>query len=112
MKATEITMQIVKSIGLYETCRLEATFTLDEKDDLTQSFVTARKQLEKAFETAYGIKTEKTENKEKRAIDVNSQEFERICKALYLGSTDLKELEKYYTFDSHAMFYLKEKKLI
>ena len=109
MKATEITMQIVKNLGNYETCRLEATYTLDDKDDLTQTFVTARKQLEKAFETAYGIKTEKTE---KRAIDVNSQEFERICKALYLGRTDLKELEKYYTFDSHAMFYLKEKKLI
>lgn len=109
MKATEITMQIVKSIGLYETCRLEATYTLDNSDDLETAFKSARRQLETAYKTAYGIKHEKTE---KREIDVNSQEFERICKALYLGSTDLKELEKYYTFDSHAMFYLKDKKLI
>lgn len=106
MKPTEITMQIVKSLGNYETCRLEATYTLDEGDDLETAFKSARQQLENAYKTAYGIKPEK------RAIDVNSQEFERICKALYLGSTDLKELEKYYTFDSHAMFYLKEKKLI
>ena len=109
MKATEITMQIFKNLGNYETCRLEATYTLDDKDDLETSFKTARRQLENAYKTAYGIKPEKTE---KREIDVNSQEFERICKALYDGRTDLKELEKYYTFDSHAMFYLKEKKLI
>jgi len=109
MKPTEITMQIVKNLGNYETCRLEATYTLDDSDDLETAFKSARRQLENAYKTAYGIKPEKTE---KRAIDVNSQEFERICKALYLGSTDLKELEKYYTFDSHAMFYLKEKKLI
>jgi len=109
MKPTEITMQIVKNLGNYEACRLEATFTLDEGDNLETAFKSARRQLENAYKTAYGIKTEKNEKLE---IDVNSHEFERICKALYLGSTDLKELEKYYTFDSHAMFYLKEKKLI
>ena len=109
MKPTEITMQIVKNLGNYETCRLEATFTLDEGDDLETAFKSARRQLETAYKTAYGIKTEKPEKLE---VGVNSQEFERICKALYIGRTDLKELEKYYTFDSHAMFYLKEKKLI
>ena len=53
MKPTEITMQIVKNLGNYETCRLEATFTLDDKDDLTQSFVMARKELEQAYDVAY-----------------------------------------------------------
>ena len=49
MKPTEITMQIVKNLGNYETCRLEATYTLDENGDLTQSFITARKDIETAI---------------------------------------------------------------
>ena len=61
MKATEITMQIVHNLGNYETCRLEATFTLDDGDNLETAFKSARRQLENAYKTAYGIKPEKTE---------------------------------------------------
>ena len=107
MTPKEITMQIVKSIGLYETCRLEATFTLDEKDDLTQSFVTARKQLEKAFETAYGIKKD-----DRKSLELNSKEFDRVCKALKDGKTDLKDLEKYFIVSNEAVNYFEEKQLI
>ena len=109
MKPTEITMQIVKSIGLYETCRLEATFTLDSGDNLETAFKSARRQLENAYKTAYGIKTEKNE---KREIDVNSHEFERICKALKDGKTDLKDLEKYFIVSQEAVNYFKTNKLI
>ena len=66
MKPTEITMQIVKNLGNYETCRLEATYTLDENDDLTQSFITARKDLETAFAKAYEKPKEPKEPKEKQ----------------------------------------------
>ena len=60
MKATEIKMQIVKNLGNYETCRLEVTYTINDNDDVIQSFTVAREQLEKAFYKAY----EKRNNKE------------------------------------------------
>ena len=102
MKPTEITMQIVKNLGNYETCRLEATYTLDENDDLTQAFVTARKQLETAFEKCYGLKPKLTEK---------SKEFDRVCKALHEGKTDIEELRKHFDV-SDVMDYFKENKLI
>ena len=107
MTPTQITMQIVKNLGNYETCRLEATYTLDDKDDLTQSFVTARKQLEKAFETAYEIKKD-----DRKSLELNSKEFDRVCKALKDGKTDLKDLEKYFIVSQEAINYFKTNKLI
>ena len=111
MKATEITMQIVKSIGLYETCRLEATYTLDDKDDLTQSFVTARKQLETAFSKAYG-KQSKSEPEKRKELFLTSPEFYRVCKALKDGKTDMKDLEKYFIVSQEAVNYFIKNKLI
>ena len=102
MKPTEITMQIVKNLGNYETCRLEASFTLDTTDNLQESFMQARKELEKAYEKCYGIKPKLTEE---------SKQFNRICKALHEGKTDIEELRKHFDV-SDVMDYFKEKGLI
>ena len=55
MKATTITMQIVKNLGNYEMCRLEATYTLTEMEanHIEDAFINARGQLERAFRKAY-----------------------------------------------------------
>ena len=92
MKATEITMQIVKNLGNYETCRLEATFTLDESDDLH--------------------KEQKATVKEKLTLSVTSKEFDRVCKSLHEGKVDLKYLQDYFDIDKSAMDYFKQYKLI
>ena len=102
MKPTEITMQIVKNLGNYETCRLEASFTLDPTDNLQDSFLQARLELEKAYEKCYGIKPKLTEK---------SKEFDRVCTALHEGKTDIDELRKHFDV-SDVMDYFKEKKLI
>ena len=102
MKPTEITMQIVKSIGIYETARFEASFTLDPTDNLQESFLQARQELEKAYEKCYGIKPKLTEDSEK---------FKRICKALHEGKTDIDELREHFDV-SDVMDYFKENKLI
>ena len=102
MKPTEITMQIVKNLGNYETCRLEASFTLDPTDNLQESFLQARRELEKAYEKCYGIKPKLTEK---------SKEFNRICKALHEGKTDIEDLRKYFDV-SGVMGVFKEKGLI
>ena len=102
MKPTEITMQIVKNLGNYETCRLEASFTLDQTDNLQESFLQARQELEKAYDKCYGIKPKLTEK---------SKEFDRVCKALHDGKTDIEDLRQYFDV-SDVMDYFKENKLI
>ena len=103
MKPTEITMQIVKNLGNYETCRLEATYTLDENDDLTQAFVTARQQLEMAFAKAYGLKPELT---------LKSARFESICNALFQKRATLAQIENSFRISDEAMDYFNKHDLI
>ena len=103
MKATEITMQIVKNLGNYETARFEATYTLDPKDDIGRSFVQARRELENAYAKCYGLKLKLT---------TKSKEFDRICKALSENKTDIEDLRKYFDVADDAMNYFKEMKLI
>ena len=103
MKATEITMQIVKNLGNYETCRLEATYTLDQKDDIEQSFMQAKQELENAYAKCYGLKPKLT---------TKSKEFDRICKALAENKTDIEDLRKYFNVADDALNYFKEMKLI
>ena len=103
MKPTEITMQIVKNLGNYETCRLEATYTLDENDDLTKSFIKARKQLETAFAKAYGLKPELT---------LKSARFESICNALFQKRATLAQIENSFRISDEAMDYFNKHDLI
>lgn len=103
MKPTEITMQIVKNLGNYETCRLEASFTLDPTDNVQESFLQARRELEKAYTKCYGLKPKLT---------TKSKEFDRVCKALAEKKTDIEDLLKYFDIQDDAMAYFKEKKLL
>ena len=105
MKPTEITMQIVKNLGNYETCRLEASFTLDPTDNLYDSFLQARQELEKAYEKCYGIKPKLTDGSKE------SEQFKRICKAIYEGKTDIEELREHFDV-SDVIGVFKEKGLI
>ena len=117
MKPTEITMQIVKNIAMFETVRLQATYTLDENDDLTQAFVTARKQLETAFAKAYDKPKEPKEPKEKhpekrKPLTLTSPEFDRVCKALAEGRTDVEELKKFFILGNEVIDYFNKHDLI
>ena len=109
MKPTEITMQIVKNLGNYETCRLEATFTLDDNDDLIQAFVTARQQLETAFAKAYKKQKEPEKRKD---LNLTSPEFDRVCKALGEGRTDVEELKKFFVLSYDVMDYFNKHDLM
>ena len=102
MKPTEITMQIVKSIGIYETARFGVTYELLPTDNLNESFLQARLELEKAYARCYGIKPKLREK---------SKEFNRICKALHEGKTDIEDLREHFDV-SDVMDYFKENKLI
>ena len=107
MKATEITMQIVKNLGNYETCRLEATFTLDEGDILETAFKSARQKLENAWDVAYDLKKD-----DRKVLEFNSKEFDRVCKALHEGKTGIRELQKFFKMSDEIIRYFSENKLI
>ena len=106
MTPKEITMQIVKNLGNYETCRLEATFTLDSGDDLTEAFVTARKELEQAYATAY------EKSGARKELTLTSPRFYGICTALHENKTDVKKLQQYFILTTEVINYFKENKLI
>ena len=97
MKATTITMQIVKNLGNYEAVRLEATYTLTEMeaDNIEDSFVNARGQLERAFKKAYN-KTE-AEKVEKGSIEkltlTDKKQMNRVLKAVKDGRLSMDEVK-------------------
>lgn len=109
MKPIQITMQIVKNLGNYETARLEAVYELLESEtDLNLAFLSARQELEQAFETAY----QKPKPIERKELTMTSPELNRVCSALHNGQTDLTEIQKYFIISKEVMNFLIEKKLI
>ena len=97
MKATTITMQIVKNLGNYEMVRLEATYTLTEMEanHIEDAFVNARSQLERAFKKAYN-KTE-AERVEKGVIEkimlTDKKQIGRVLKAVRDGRLSIEEVK-------------------
>ena len=114
MKPAEITMQIVKNIAMFETVRLQATYTLDDDDDLTKSFIKARKDLETAFAKAYEKPKEPKEKQPEKLkpLTFKSPEFERVCKALAEGRTDMEELKKFFIFGNEIIDFFNKHDLI
>ena len=100
MKATTITMQIVKNLGNYEMVRLEATYTLTEMETyyIEDSFVNARGQLERAFKKAYN-KTE-VERVEKGAIEkialTDKKQMNRVLKAVKDGRLSIEDVRSQF----------------
>ena len=117
MKATTITMQIVKNLGNYEMVRMEATFSLIEMetDHIEDSFVNARNQLERAFKKAYN-KTE-IERVEKGAIEkitlTDKKQMNRVLKAVKGGRLSTDEVRSQFeiTDELRAFFALHEMEL-
>lgn len=109
MKATEITMQIVKNLGNYETARLECTYTLDDGDEVESCFQAARYELEKSFQKAYQKKQPDT----REVLTMAHPQFVQIMKAFADNRVDFVECQRHYIYgDKETIYYLDEKKLI
>ena len=109
MKAKEITMQIVKNLGNYETARLEAVYELMENEtDLNLAFMSARNELEAAFNAAY----QKPKQIERKELTMISPELNRVCAALQNGQTDFADIQKYFIISKEVLNLLIDKKLI
>ena len=106
MKAKEITMQIVKNLGFYETVRLQATYTLTGKDTVEGAFAQAKKELEQVFKTEYksvyesgfeNVEPEKTEQPSERVpLVFGSKEFKRCKSGIEKSKVTLAGLQEYF----------------
>lgn len=108
MKPTEVTMQIVKNLGNYETARLECTYTLDPDDEVVSCFEAARYELEKAYQKAYQRKQTDT----REVLTMAHPQFKGVCQAFADGRVDLMECQKFYLLDKEVFNYLTTHKLI
>ena len=108
MKPTEITMQIVKNLGNYETARLECTYTLDAGDEVESCFIAARYELEKAYQKAYQKKQADT----REVLTMTHPQFKGVCQAFADGRVDLVECQKHYVLNKEVFNYLTTHKLI
>ena len=109
MTPTEITLSVVHNTAPYETVRIECKYTLETDDNLGASFVKARAELDNAFFVAYP--EHKPENKLPE-LTVKSNGFDRICRALKDGKTDISELQMYFKISADAMDYFIKYKLV
>ena len=109
MTPNEITLSVVHNTAPYETVRFECKYTLETDDDLTASFVKARAELDNAFFVAYPEHKPKNKLPE---LTVKSNGFDRICRALKDGKTDISELQMYFKISADAMDYFIKYKLV
>lgn len=121
MKATTITMQIVKNLGNYEAARLEATYTLTEMeaDHIEDSFVNARGQLERAFKKAYNkTESERVEKWKRELLErvykgsiekiplTDKKQISRVLKAVRDGRLSTEEVrEQFEITDEQRDFF-------
>ena len=109
MTPNEITLSVVHNTAPYETVRLECKYTLETDDNLGASFVKARAELDNAFFVAYPEHKPKNKLPE---LTVKSIGFDRICRALKDGKTDISELQMYFKISADAMDYFIKYKLV
>ena len=110
MKATTITMQIVKNLGNYEMCRLEATYTLTEMeaDHIDDAFVNARGQLERAFKKAYDkMEAERADRGSiEKMVITDKKQMNRVLKAVKDGVLSIKAVrEQFEVTDELKAFF-------
>jgi hypothetical protein len=53
MKAKEITLNLTRNLGNYETARMAVTYEVTDDDDVVDSFVSAKMEIDEAFERLF-----------------------------------------------------------
>ena len=116
MKAKEITLNLTRNLGNYETARMAVTYEINEGDDVVDSFKSAQIEINEAFDALfpdyYGVEqyTEKSNNaalegKEgtlKTELIENSSEFNKIAKRIESGTMSISDIEEYYCLNDNV----------
>lgn len=116
MKAKEITLNLTRNLGNYETARMAVTYEMNDGDDVVDSFKSAQAEINEAFDALfpdyYGVEqyTEKSNNaaledKEgilKTELIENSSEFNKIAKRIESGTMSISDVEEYYCLNDNV----------
>ena len=129
MKAKEITLNLTRNLGNYETARMAVTYEVTDDDDVVDSFVSAKMEIDEAFERLfpeyYGYSNnsnyvEKTGDmlviddfdhatimyddrkiNTKTELIENSSEFNKIAKRIESGTMSISDVEEYYCLNDN-----------
>lgn len=113
MKAKEITLNLTRNLGNYETARMAVTYEINEGDDVIDSFKSAQLEINEAFDALfpyYGsnsfntymekIKQENEINEQyevkKQPLKIDDDKFLKIKKRIMNGTLTIEDVEKYY----------------
>ena len=108
MKAKEITLNLTRNLGNYETARMAVTYEINEGDDVIDSFKSAQLEINEAFDALFpdynaGSYVEKSaENYDnemtikKQPLMIDDDKFLKIKKRIMNGTLTIEDVEKYY----------------
>jgi hypothetical protein len=111
MKAKEITLNLTRNLGNYETARMAVTYEMNDDDDVIDSFKSAQMEINEAFDELfpdyYGVEqyVEKSDKQEyeqvhkgilKTELIENSTEFDKIVKRIKSGAMTISDVDEYY----------------
>ena len=113
MKAKEITLNLTRNLGNYETARMAVTYEINEGDDVVDSFKSAQLEINEAFDALFPyyssnsfntymekIKQENEINEQyevkKQQLMIDDDKFLKIKKRIMNGTLTIEDVEKYY----------------
>lgn len=109
MKAKEITLNLTRNLGNYETARMAVTYEINERDDVIDSFKSAQLEINEAFDALFpdynaGSYVEKSvesnyDNEttiKKQQLMIDDDKFLKIKKRIMNGTLTIEDVEKYY----------------
>ncbi len=109
MKAKEITLNLTRNLGNYETARMAVTYEINEGDDVVDSFKSAQIEINEAFDALFpdyneGSYVEKSSEIDhdnettikKQPLMIDDEKFLKIKKRIMNGTLTIEDVEKYY----------------
>jgi hypothetical protein len=113
MKAKEITLNLTRNLGNYETARMAVTYEMNDDDDVIDSFKSAQVEINEAFDELfpdyYGVEQYVEKSNEqihegilKTELIENSTEFDKIVKRIKSGAMTISDVEEYYCLNNNV----------
>lgn len=94
-KPIEVSLQIVKQLGNYESARATITYAIDGEDTLT-ALTRAKHDIDTAFEKLYEKRGIPTVSMQKEQLTEDSPIFNRLKKGLKSGEFTLEQIYGWY----------------
>ena len=94
-KPVEISLQVVKSLGNYESVRASITYAIDGEDTLT-ALTRAKQDIDTAFAKLYEKRGIQAVSIEKEQLTEDSPIFNRLKKGLKSGEFTIEQIFGWY----------------